>query len=186
MVVMSAVAALAATPLWAQETPNFSGTWTVAADAMAQGRAAGRATAPDGAPARGARGGDRAARAGGGGGRAMALIGIGRQATITQDGATLTIARATQTGEIKTVYKLDGSDSPNTISGPNGNSIEQVSRAKWDGSKLSITTSMTAAGNPVETTLTLSLDASGALVVETSGMGRAGGGRSMTLKYTKG
>jgi hypothetical protein len=178
----SALVALFAVELAAQERPSFAGTWTmvdVAASAPAGPRAGRAGPPPDGA---------RAGRMGGRGGRGGgfgALIGLGREATITQDGTTLTITRATQAGEIRTVYNLDGSESTNTVSGPGGNSLQMVSRARWDGAKLAITTSMTLGDNPVETTMSLSLDPSGALVVESSGTGRGGRGGAVTTKYTK-
>jgi hypothetical protein len=183
----SAVVALMAVELSAQDRPSFAGTWTMVADANApapgaRGDRAG-GPPPDGAPPAGARGGGRMGRGGRGG--FAAIIGLGREATIAQDGATLTITRSTQAGEIKTVYNLDGSESRNTITGPGGNSLEQVSRARWDGNTLRVTTTMTLGDNPVETTLSLSLDEAGALVVESGGAGRGGRGGSVTLKYTK-
>jgi hypothetical protein len=47
-----------------------------------------------------------------------------------------------------------------------GNTIERVSKAKWDGSKLVITTTTNFNGNPFETTQSWSLDALGNLIVE--------------------
>jgi len=55
-----------------------------------------------------------------------------------------------------------------------GNSVEQTSKTRWDGDKLVVTTSSTFNGNPVETTMVLSLDAAGNLVVEATGPGRNG------------
>jgi hypothetical protein len=188
---VGAVVALMAADLSAQERPNFSGSWTLAAgeSGVAGGRVGGRrgGAPPADAPGPAGREGRRGGGGGGRGGAFGALISLGQQATIVQDGATLTITRTTQAGELKTVYKLDGSESANTLTGPGGNSLAQVSRATWNGNKLAITTSMDLNGNPVQTTMTLSLDEAGALVVESGGMGRRGGDRgSVTTKYTKG
>src|SRR5512132_2038271 len=58
---------------------------------------------------------------------------------ITQDANTITITRATQMGEFTATYKLDGTQSKNTINFQ-GNSMDQLSTAKWDAGKLKIDT----------------------------------------------
>jgi hypothetical protein len=137
----------------AQTPPSFAGKWTLVPDASA--------------PA--------------GGGRGMG--GLGQTATITQDANTLTITRTTQMGEITSTYKLDGSESKNTLN-MQGNSIDQLSVAKWDAGKLKINTKMDFQGNPVETSLVLSLDASGNLVAESTRPDFQGGGAPITTKMT--
>lgn len=119
---------------------------------------------------------------GGRGGRG----GLGQDAMISQDAKTLTITRMTQGGEIKSVYNLDGSDSKNTMTF-GGNSVDQISQAKWVGSKLVIHTSTTFNGNARESTMSLSLDQAGNLVVESSNPGRGGGPPvTTTTTYKKG
>ena len=140
----------------AQDKPNFSGSWTVIAD-------------PNAAPTGG--------RGGGGG--------LGQAATLTQDAKTLTVTRTTQNGEVKMVYNLDGSESKNMVQG-RGGQTEQVSKAAWDGAKLVITTSFTMGENAVTRTQTMSLDASGQLVVTVSGPGRGGEVMTTTQTYKKG
>jgi hypothetical protein len=164
-----------------QQAPNFSGQWTLVApaDAPAGG-------APDGRRGGGG-GGGGGARGGRGGGRGAfgALTGLGMGGTITQDAATLTITRTTQAGEIKTVYRLDGSESRNSITMGGGNGVESVSKARWEGSKLVITSTTNVQGNPVESTMTLSLDGQN-LVIESTGAGRGGGATvTTTTRYTK-
>ncbi|HEX3867124.1 MAG TPA: hypothetical protein VHV78_10235 [Gemmatimonadaceae bacterium] len=105
-----------------------------------------------------------------GGGRG----GLGPDARISQDARTLTVTRTTQAGEVKSVYFLDGSDSKNTMT-MGGNPVEQVSHTKWVGSKLVINTSVTFNGNARETTMSMSLDQAGNLVVESTNPGRGGG-----------
>ena len=53
----------------------------------------------------------------------------GQSAVIKQDATTLTVTRTTQMGEVTSVYKLDGSESKNTLNFQ-GNAIDQLSRVK--------------------------------------------------------
>jgi hypothetical protein len=151
---MGAIALIMGATTASAQGKNFAGTWTVVADPAAAAPAPGR-----------------------GGGR-----GLGQGATIAQDAKTLTVTRTTQNGEIKQVYNLDGSDSKNTLT-MGGNSVEQLSKAKWEGDKLVITTTMNFNGNASESTMALQLDAAGQLVVESTGAGR-GGGPPTTTKMT--
>jgi hypothetical protein len=115
------------------------------------------------------------------------LAGLGDGATIVQDEKTLTITRTTQAGELKSVYNLDGSDSRNTLTlggrmggggggggGAAGGGIETVSKARWDANKLVIATTLTFGQNSFETTMSLSLDDKGNLVIESTNPGRGG------------
>ena len=157
-ILLSLVAlALAPCAAIAQAAPNFAGTWTLIAD-------------PNVAPAPG-RGGGRA--------------GLGQMATITQDAKMLMVTRTTQNGEMKVMYNLDGSESRNTVT-MGGNPIEQASTTKWNGNKYVITTTSSFNGNAFTSTMTLWLDASGNLVVETTSPGRGGGAPvTTTMAYTK-
>lgn len=159
-VVVMAMAALAiAGSTAAAQGKNFAGGWTVILDPAAP------------APPAGGRGGGR---------------GLGQAATIAQDDKTLTVTRTTQAGEIKSVYNLDGSESKNTLS-MGGNSVDQVSTAKWDGAKLVITTSANFNGNAFTTTMAMWMDEAGNLAVETTSPGRGGGAPTTTkMSYKKG
>jgi hypothetical protein len=97
------------------QKPDFSGTWTL--DQEASGMAGG----------------------GGGGGRGG---GLGQGATVKQTADTLTVERTFGDNKITSTYKLDGSESKNTMMGRGGQQMEAVSTAKWDGSKLTISTKM--------------------------------------------
>jgi hypothetical protein len=124
--VATAVAALLLTAgLSAQGKPDFSGKWTLVPDPNAAAPAGG-----------GGGGGGRGGGRGGGGGGQL----CGQECTITQDATTLTITRTTQAGETKAAYKLDGSESKNMQAG-RGGQTEVVSKAAWDGNKVSITSS---------------------------------------------
>jgi hypothetical protein len=148
----------AATVAQAQQ-PNFAGTWTLVPDPNAAGGGGGR---------------------GGGGG------GLGQGGTITQDAKTLTITRTTQNGEVKVVYNLDGSESKNMMQG-RGGSVEQVSKAVWEGNTLVVTTNFQMGENAVTSKAVYSLDASGQLVVATTAPGRGGGEPTTTTRtYKKG
>jgi hypothetical protein len=120
---------------------------------------------------------DPAAPGGGRGG------GLGQEAMIKQDATSITITRSTPMGEFTSTYKLDGSESRNTIT-IQGNAIEQVSKAKWDGAKLTVDTAMSFDGKPVQLTMTMGLDPSGSLVVESTRPDFQGGGAPVTTKMT--
>jgi hypothetical protein len=152
---LTAAAVVLATALTlAQAPPNFAGKWTVVPDPNAAG----------------------------GGGRGMGGA-LGQEATIAQDAATLTITRTTPMGTFTSTYKLDGSESKNSLN-IQGNAVEQVSTAKWDGGKLNVNTKMDFGGNPVETSMIMSLDPSGNLVVESTRPDFQGGGAPITTKTT--
>ena len=109
--------------------------------------------------------------------------GLGQSAVIKQDASTMTINRTTQMGEITTVYKLDGSESKNTINFQ-GNAIEQLSKTKWEGGTLHVGTSMNFDGNAVNVTMAMSLDPSGNLIVVSTRPDFQGGGSPVTTKAT--
>jgi hypothetical protein len=129
------------------QKPDFSGTWT-----------------PDVDPAAAA-----AAPAGGGGG---GMRGGGGPMTVTQSAAELKVERNMGGNAVATVYKLDGSE----FEVPAGRGGTAKATAKWDGSKLVITTK-TEQG---ESTQTWSL-ADGKLKIDRTG-GR--GPSSTTYKKT--
>ena len=137
-VVLTLVAGAAA--VMAQAKPVFAGKWTLVPDP--------NAPAPTG-------------RGGGRGG------GLGQAFSAEQNDKTLTVITTGAQGEMKAVYNLDGSESKNPLNF-NGNSIDRVSKTKWDGAKLVITTTTNFNGNANESTQTWSLDATGNLVVEST------------------
>lgn len=117
--------------------------------------------------------------------------GWGSEISIAQDGMTLTIEYATYTrGDMqpptRLVFKLDGSESKNTLNVGRGPQ-EQVSTAAWDGATLALTTvrSFTPARGEkplsMRTTQTLSLESPATLIVETT-HGEALGGKSSTSR----
>jgi hypothetical protein len=143
-VTMATVAVLAvATLAWAQQ-PNFSGTWTL--DAEASGVAPG----------------------GGRGGRGGGMMGLGTSATIKHTADTLTVERTIGDNKVVSTYELDGSESRNTMMGRGGNQIEAVSTAKWDGQTLTISTRQDMGGQTFESTQRWSL-AGNVLTIETTG-----------------
>jgi hypothetical protein len=95
--------------------------------------------------------------------------------TITQAADTITMVRPWPTGpEQRYVYKLDDTESENTIS-----TTVYHTRSRWDGEKLIIEGTMVTIGDNSEVTGTMRqvmwLTASGALATETT---RRGGARS--------
>jgi hypothetical protein len=163
---VAAAAVLMVAGLSAQAKPDFSGKWTLVPDPNA---------APDGGGPGGGRGGGR----GGGGGGQL----CGAECTIAQDAMTLTVTRTTPGGETKAVYKLDGSDSKNMQQG-RGGATEVVSKAAWDGNKVTISTTRDFGGNSVTTKASLSV-AAGELTIVTEGQS-PNGPTTTTQKYKKG
>ncbi len=136
--VIAAAILAVATVAWAQK-PDFSGTWTLD---------------PASAPA-----------AGGGGGGGGAL-GSG-PATVKQTADALTIERTMGDAKVILTYKLDGTESRNTMMGRGGQSADSVSTAKWDGPKLTIVTKQEMGGEVTESTQVWTVDGS-TLTVETT------------------
>jgi hypothetical protein len=142
---MIATAVLAvATMAFAQAKPDFSGTW--APDAAA-------------APAAPAGTGGGAAPGGGGGGGGRGMAG---PMTIKQTADSLSIEREGRNGKMTTTYKLDGTETEV----PMGQATAKAT-AKWDGSKLVITTK-TDQGEQVQT---LSLEGGTLTIDRTGGRG---------------
>ena len=67
---------------------------------------------------------------------------FGNGATVKQTADALTITRQMGDQSVTTTYKLDGSESKNTMMGRGGQQVESTSTAKWDGSTLVITTKL--------------------------------------------
>jgi hypothetical protein len=166
---ITGIAALTlAVGLAAQAKPDFSGKWTLVPDPNA-------AAAPAGG---GGGGGGRGGGRGGGGGQFC-----GQECTVMQDATSLTVTRTTPAGEVKAVYKLDGSESKNMQAG-RGGQTEVVSKASWDGNKVSISTTRDFGGNSVTTKTVLSVTG-GEMTVENEGQG-PNGPTTTTQKYKKG
>jgi hypothetical protein len=149
---------------FAQDKPDFSGKWVTAE--------------PQPAPEDNAGGGS------GGGGRRAPQPGFGPEFIAKQDAKTLTITRVGQAGQAPPLtYNLDGSESKNTMT-RDGQQIEQISTAKWEGQTLVIVTQLTFQGNTREQRRVLSLDG-GNLVIEQTTPGR-NGTTTVKVPYKKG
>ena len=154
----------------AQAKPSFAGKWTMDAPATPP------AAPPAGAPAGGGGGG----RGGGRGGGPVS----GMEVTLTQTATGLTIDKMTggqAPAPVKLTYTLDGMDSKNSVMGRGGAPTEQVSKAVWEGDKLTITTTVAGANGPVVTKQSISM-AGGGLKIENFG---ADGAATTTLTYKK-
>lgn len=149
-----AAAVLAVSSLaFAQAKPDFSGTWTLDPEASTMGG--------------GRMGGGGGAGRGGG-------MGMGGSMVVKHTGDTLVTETTRGDSKIVMTYKLDGSQSKNSVAGRGGEMMERVSVAKWDGNKIVITNT-TQMG---ETTETWSLDG-GVLTIESTG------GRGQTKRVYK-
>ena len=146
--VIAAAILAVATLAWAQK-PDFSGTWTL--DPAASEGGAG------GAPGGG----------GGGGGRGGGRGGLGQGGTVKQTADALTVERTMGENKVTSTYKLDGSESKNTMMGRGGQSVESVSTAKFDGQALVITTKMDMGNGPQESTQKWTVSGS-TLTIETT------------------
>ena len=153
-----AAAILAVASLAFAQKPDFSGTWTL--DPDASGMAAGGA-APGGAPGGG----------GGGGGRGGGRGGLGMGGTVKQTATELTVERTIGENKVTSTYKLDGSESKNSMMGRGGAAVESVSTAKWDGPALVITTKADMGNGPQETTQKWTVSGSTLTVESTNARG---------------
>ena len=176
------VVTLFAITVSAQTRPDFSGKWTSEAEpnqtATAPERSGQSVTQP-GAGADRAGAGRVAPRRGDMG------SGWGSNITVTQDPARLTVeymffARGDFQPPLKFVYAFDGSETRNAVMMGRGIQV-QMSKARWDGEKLVITTLHTFAhpetGQPMTSELkqTLSLESPARLIVESTRNGVLGG-----------
>jgi len=154
-----AAAILAVASVAFAQKPDFSGTWTLDPEASGMAGAPGAGGAPGGGGGQGGGGG----RGGGGG--------LGNGATVKQTADALTITRQMGDQTVTTTYKLDGTESKNTMTGRGGQSVEQTSTAKWDGSALVITTKMDMGNGPQESTQKWSVSGSTLTVESTNARG---------------
>jgi hypothetical protein len=164
-----AALALMATNAFAQAKTSFAGTWTMVQDPNAMAGGGG-----------GGGGGGRGGRGGGGGGACG-----GMTFTITQDDKSITCSRTQGQNEVKASYTLDGADSKNMQAGRGGTSTEVISKAKWDGANVAISTTRDFNGTSMTTTQTLSVDATGNLWIETTRPGQDGAPMSTKVQYKK-
>jgi hypothetical protein len=134
---------------FAQAKPDFSGTWTLDPEAS------GMAAAPGG---------------GGGGGRGGGGP-LGASATIKQTADTLTIERTMGENKVVSTYKLDGSESKNTMTGRGGTPVESVSTAKFDGPKLTIASKQDMGGQMVESSSVWTVSGSTLTIESTNARG---------------
>jgi hypothetical protein len=142
-----AAAILAVSSVAFAQKPDFSGTWTPDTPAAAPGAGGGQ---------------------GGGGGRGMG----GGPMTVKQTADMLTIERTRGENKVTTTYKLDGTESINKQMMGQGNEVELKSTAKWDGSKLVISTTRPGQdGSPQTSTETWSMDGANLKIERTGGRG---------------
>lgn len=87
-----------------------------------------------------------------------------RTAEIVQNSETLVVT--VRNPDTTTVYRLDGTESHNSVPGPGGTTRDSVAKSHWDGDKLITTITTGAGGGPQETTETRYLE-DGHLIVET-------------------
>lgn len=166
LVVLCVALAWLADMAHAQPRPDFSGTWAAVYPPV------GGTAAVPGTPAVPASAGDMGS-------------GWGASLTIAQDATRLRVddavfSRYDLQPPLTYVYPLDGSDSRAVVAVGRGEQV-QVSRARWDGTALVITTIFQVADGPAGTPFTfemtrrLSLESVATLIVETTRAGVLGG-----------
>ena len=101
--------------------------------------------------------------------------------TITQTATDFTIERETPNGVMKTVYKLDGSESVNAM----GRGGDVKSKSAWEGGKLVTKYSRTMGETTVEVTETRSLEADGTMTVVTAMKGGPQGDTTRKVVFKK-
>lgn len=164
--------ALLAAGVMAQAKPDFSGRWTIEPEAPR--------------PSGSGRAGPSVGNMG---------SGWGSNITIAQDATRLTVeyaffARGDMQPPLKFVFALDGSETKNSIMMGRGIQ-QQTSKAKWEGSKLVITTEQAHEnpenGQPMTTKVIriLSLESPTSLLVETTRSGVLGGPTTTTRTVYK-
>lgn len=149
--VIAAAVLAVATLAWAQK-PDFSGTWTL--DPAASDQPAGGG------------GGGGGGRGGGRGG----ILGMG-PATVKQSATELVVESTMGDNKVTRTYKLDGSESKNSVMGRGGQPMESVSTAKFDGAKLVIVTKQQMGDQAVEITEAWTVSGSTLTVESTSARG---------------
>ena len=88
-------------------------------------------------------------------------------ATVKQTADTLTVERTMGDTQVTLTYKLDGTDSRNTLTGPSGQQVDSMSNAKLDGPRLTIVTKMEMDGQLSESTQVWTV-AGNTLTIETT------------------
>lgn len=90
--------------------------------------------------------------------------------TVKQSATDLVVESTMGENKVTRTYKLDGTESKNTITTGRG-TMEAVSVAKWDGAKLSIVTKQSMGDQTFETTEVWSVDGSTLTVESTNARG---------------
>ena len=93
-------------------------------------------------------------------------LGAGSEQVVEQTEATLTTTHDSEGGGHRFAYRLDGSDTTSTLQS-HGMDIVTVSKANWNGNRLTITSTSTyTPERKLEQTFVWSIDEKGQLVVD--------------------
>ncbi len=101
--------------------------------------------------------------------------------SVTRDDSVLTIVNSGQMGEIRTTYKLDGTEGRSPFDF-NGTTIDRVTQMTWDGDKMILVAKSEMNGQIVEFKSVWSLGADGTLLTQTTFPDFQGGGAPITMK----
>ena len=109
----------------------------------------------------------------------------GQEQVVRHDAKTLTAGHASEGHGHKASYTLDGTESRNVLVS-HGENIVTLSKASWNGNKLTITSDTTYPdGRTWHTEQTWSLDASGRLVIDFTESGTTPSPVTRTTVYTR-
>lgn len=111
--------------------------------------------------------------------------GAGQEQDVRHTATTLSKGHASEGGGHHATYKLDGTESRNSLTS-HGQEIVTLSKALWDGDKVVITNATTYPdGRKLESKETWSLDSTGRLVIEMSMTMTGMPMQSMTVVHKK-
>lgn len=105
------------------------------------------------------------------------------QIVITKDATLLTVTTTGEMGEFRTNYKLDGTPGPSPMEFQ-GNRIDRTTRATWNESRLTLSSTSDMNGQTLEFKSVLSRGADGTMIIETTVPDFQGGGAPITTKAT--
>jgi hypothetical protein len=127
-------------------------------------------------------GGGAGGRGGRGGGGGVGFSGM--TFSVAQDANSVTITRTQGENTVTTKYMTDGTESKNTIQG-RGGPQELISKAKWEGQALVISTTRQMGENTITTTQKVWVE-NGDLVVENTRTAPDGTPSTAKVTYKKG
>lgn len=178
MIGMAALALAAAPASTAQQTPDFSGTWSLSSYRGNVAGGGGRGSSGGGAMGGGGTGGSVVV---GGGPRRTP---VGQTVTVRQTPASVTIDEAMGDATRRMEYRLDGSESVNTR-----DNVTLRTRSRWENGRLVTEGTQTVRTGQTDVTAAFSevrwLETDGTMVIETTRQLEGRDPTTSRAEYTK-